>query len=498
MPQKILLIKTRRIRKITDTPSKKFILMIPSYSEVLSLFKEERISCEELVEITIKAIEKNAHLNAFIEVFSKSALIQAKKVDLKIKSGKEGKLAGMIIGLKDNICYIDHEVTASSKILKGFKSLFNATAVERLIKEDAIVIGRLGCDEFAMGSSNENSVYGPVKNPLDTTKVPGGSSGGAAAAVSAGLCHVALGSDTGGSIRQPASFTGIIGLKPTYGRVSRHGLIAYASSFDQIGPFGTSISDISRVLQVISGKDEFDSTLSINEFNSAIDLQEKEGKLRFAYYGSYVNHKGLDPEIKARFFELLKKLQTAGHEVVEKEFKYLDFLVPTYYVLTTAEASSNLARYDGIHYGFRSKNAHDLESTYVLTRSEGFGAEVKRRIMLGTYVLSEGFHDAYYTKAQKLRRIIFNETTELLNEVDFILSPTSPHTAFAIGSQNQDPIKMYLEDIFTVQANISGNPAISLPLGKHSNGMPFGIQITGRHFDENGLLSAAEYLTNGL
>lgn len=498
MPPKILLRKIQKKKRITEEISDKLILMIPSYSEVLSLIKEERISCKDLVEKTIETIEKNADLNAFIEVFSKSALIQAEKVDLKIKSGSEGKLAGMIIGLKDNICYLNHEVTASSRILKGFKSLFNATVVERLIREDAIIIGRLGCDEFAMGSSNENSTYGPVKNPLDKTKVPGGSSGGASAAVSAGLCHVALGSDTGGSIRQPASFTGIIGLKPTYGRVSRHGLIAYASSFDQIGPFGTSVSDISKVLQVISGKDEFDGTLSFNELNSINDIPEIKEKLRFAYYGSYVNHKGLDPEIKVKFFNLLERLQKEGHEVVEKEFKYLDFLVPTYYVLTTAEASSNLARYDGIHFGFRSKNAHDLESTYVLSRSEGFGAEVKRRIMLGTYVLSEGFHDAYYTKAQKLRRIISNETRELLNEVDFILSPTSPHTAFEIGSQNQDPIKMYLEDIFTVQANISGNPAISLPMGKHSNGMPFGIQVTGKHFEENRLLSAAEYLTSGI
>ena len=470
--------------------------MIPSYSEVLSLVREEKISCEEVVKNSIESIEKNADLNAFAEVFSESALIQAKEVDLKIKSRKEGKLAGMIIGLKDNICYLNHEVTASSKILKGFKSLFNATVVERLIKEDAIIIGRLSCDEFAMGSSNENSIYGPVKNPLDRTKVPGGSSGGAAAAISAGLCHVALGSDTGGSIRQPASFTGIIGLKPTYGRVSRHGLIAYASSFDQIGPLGTSFSDLSMVLGVIAGKDEFDSTLSFNDWNSSNEIKEKKEKLRFAYYGSYVNHKGLDPEIKAGFFELLEKLRLSGHVVVEKEFKYLDFLVPTYYVLTTAEASSNLARYDGIHYGFRSRNANDLEGTYILSRSEGFGNEVKRRIMLGTYVLSEGFHDAYYTKAQKLRRIIFNETTDLLNEVDFILSPTSPHTAFPIGSQNQDPIKMYLEDIFTVQANISGNPAISIPHGTHTNGMPYGIQVTGRHFEEKRLLSAAEYLAS--
>ena len=471
--------------------------MLLPFEEVESSIKNGQLTCRQLVEALIIDIEAQSDLNAFVEVFSESALAKADEVDKKIRDGSQGSLTGMIIGIKDNLCYKDHEVTASSKILRGFKSLFSATVVERLLNEDAIIIGRLGCDEFAMGSSNENSVYGPVRNPLDKTRVPGGSSGGASAAVAAGLCHVALGSDTGGSIRQPASFTGIIGLKPTYGRISRYGLIAYASSFDQIGPFGKTTSDIAKVMKVMSGKDEFDSTLSMKpvpEFTVS-------GKIRpskFAFYSSYVNHEGLDPEIRQRFFEVVEKLRAGGHEVVEKEFNYLDYLVPTYYVLTTAEASSNLARYDGIHFGYRSKEAHDLNSTYVMSRSEGFGEEVKRRIMLGTYVLSAGFYDAYYTKAQKLRRKIYDETRELLKEVDYILSPTSPHTAFKIGSQTHDPIKMYLEDIFTVQANISGNPAVSIPLGKHSNGLPFGIQAVGRHFEEEELIGLTSYLMNNV
>lgn len=472
--------------------------MILPFKEVRESLHSGELSCENLVKSVLEEIEKTKSLNAFIDTFDKSAIEKAQAVDLKISENKAGSLAGMVIAIKDNICYKDHPITASSLILEGFKSLFNSTVVERLLEEDAIIIGRVSCDEFAMGSSNENSVYGAVKNPLDLSKVPGGSSGGASAAVAAGLCHVALGSDTGGSIRQPASFTGKIGLKPTYGRVSRHGLIAYASSFDQIGPIASTVDEVARVMNVISGKDDFDSTLSMKDVPDFTDLTLPKDKLKFAYYGSYLNHEGLDPEVKEQFFDLVKRLEDEGHQVVEKEFKYLDYLVPTYYVLTTAEASSNLARYDGIHFGRRSEKAEDLESAYVLSRSEGFGTEVKRRIMLGTYVLSEGYYDAYYTKAQKLRKIIYKNTSELLEEVDFILSPTSPHTAFEIGSQTQDPIKMYLEDIFTVQANISGNPSISIPLGVHSNGLPFGIQATTKHFNEKELLALTDHLMNKL
>ena len=346
------------------------------------------VTCVELVKHYLDRIKDQKDINAFVETFDVSANAQAILVDTKIKEGKAGVLAGLIISIKDNICYEGHKLSASSKMLEGFESLYSSTVVERLLKEDAIIIGRTNCDEFAMGSSNETSFYGPVKNPLDKNKVAGGSSGGAAASVAADLCMAALGSDTGGSIRQPASFTGTVGLKPTYGRVSRHGLIAFGSSFDQIGTFTKNVEDAALITEVIAGKDEFDSTVSRKEvepYFTEIDSQ-KDNKQRIAYFDCYVNHEGIDPEVKKRTIEIIEKLRLAGHQVDQVKFDYLDQIVPTYYVLTTAEASSNLARYDGIHFGYRSTNATDLESTYVKSRSEGFGREVKRRIMLGTYV----------------------------------------------------------------------------------------------------------------
>ncbi len=465
-----------------------------SLNEVREDIDKGNINCVELVQSYLSRIEKNKHLNAFLEVFTDDALSKAKQVDEKLASGSAGKLAGMVIAIKDNICYKDHKVSASSKILEGFESLFSATAVERLLAEDAIIIGRTNCDEFAMGSSNENSAYGPVKNAADNTKAPGGSSGGSAVAVQANLCLASLGSDTGGSVRQPASFCDIIGLKPTYGRVSRWGLIAYASSFDQIGPFAHSIEDIALITEVISGGDEYDTTCSKKEVPNLSANLNLDKKLKLTYFKSYIENEGLDPEVKTRFYEIIEQLKVQGHTVEETEFEYLDYLVPTYYVLTTAEASSNLARFDGIHYGYRSPNATDLETTYKYSRTEGFGREVKRRIMLGTYVLSAGFYDAYYAKGQKVRRLIKDKTEAVLNEYDFILTPTSPHTPFDLGKQNDDQIKMYLEDIYTAQAPLAGIPAISLPLGKHSNGLPFGIQVMAKSFDEQGLLAFSAYL----
>ena len=414
-----------------------------------------------------------------------------KKTDEKIKAGTAGKLAGVIVGLKDNICYKGHKVSASSKILEGFESLYSATVVERLLAEDAIIIGRLNCDEFAMGSSNENSAYGNVLNPLNEKCVPGGSSGGSAVAVAANLCHVTLGSDTGGSIRQPASFTGTVGLKPTYGRVSRFGLIAYASSFDQIGPITKSVEDCALVLEIISGADKNDNTSSsqkVEVYNQGLSADKK---FKFAYLKECVEAEGLDPEVKQAVLKQIEWLKNNGHVVEAVDFPYLEFLVPTYYVLTTAEASSNLSRFDGIHYGYRTKNATDLESTYKKSRSEGFGKEVKRRIMLGTFVLSAGYYDAYYSKGQKVRRVIQEKTKEILNNFDFILTPSTPGTAFEFGKNSADPIKMYLEDIFTVQANITGVPAISVPCGIHSNGLPMGLQIMANYFEEGKLLNIA-------
>ncbi len=466
-----------------------------SLSEIQSDLADNKISCVELVEWYINRIDEAKRLNAFLEVFNTSALEKAKEVDAKLKTNTAGKLAGMVIALKDNLCYKGHNVSASSKILEGFESLYNATVVERLLAEDAIIIGRCNCDEFAMGSSNENSAFGNVLNPLDESRVPGGSSGGAAAAVAANLCLASLGTDTGGSIRQPASFCGVVGLKPTYGRVSRYGAIAYASSFDQIGPITNNVADAALIMEVIAGNDEYDSTVSsklVPEYSKQIDT--KPAKLRIAYIKDIIESEGLNPEIKAHIYSVIEKLKSEGHTVEAVEFPYLDYLVPVYYVLTTAEASSNLARYDGIGFGYRSKNATDLESTYKKSRAEGFGTEVKRRIMLGTFVLSSGYYDAYYSKGQKVRRLLQNKTNEILNNYDFIILPTTPGTAFKFGEHSADPIEMYLEDIFTVQANITGIPAISLPLGKHSNGLPFGIQVLTKHFAEAQLFAFSEYL----
>ncbi len=453
------------------------------------------VSCVQLVEHYFQKIQENSHLNAFLEVFTESALAKAQEVDQKLAEGTAGRLAGAVIGLKDNICYKGHKVSASSKILEGFESLFSATVTERLLGEDAIIIGRLNCDEFAMGSSNENSAYGNVLNAADTSKVPGGSSGGSAVAVQAGLCLAALGSDTGGSIRQPASFCGVVGVKPTYGRVSRHGLIAYASSFDQIGPFTNTPQDAAILMEVIAGADDYDTTATsrpVEEYSKT----KTEGSKRIAYIKQCVDSEGVDPEIRQHIESVLNELQARGHTVEAVDFPYLDYMVPAYYVLTTAEASANLARYDGAHFGFRSEKAENVESTYVYSRSEGFGEEVQRRIMLGTFVLSAGFYDAYYSKGQKIRRILKEKTKTIFADFDFIITPTCPTTAFQIGENVDDPIAMYLQDIFTVQANLSGVPAVSIPTGKHSNGLPFGLQIMADEFQEGTMLAFASDVLN--
>ena len=430
-------------------------------------------------------------LNAFLEVFHASSLEQAARVDARLKAGNAGPLAGMVLSIKDNICYKDHKVSASSRILEGFTSLYSATVVERLLAADAVILGRTNCDEFAMGSSNENSAFGNVKNPLDPTKVPGGSSGGAAASVAAGIVHAALGSDTGGSIRQPASFTGTVGFKPTYGRVSRYGLIAFASSFDQIGPFAHTVEDVAAVYSVMAGHDPKDSTSS-HQPVEPVTLAHP-GKLRIGYYREGLERAGMDPEVVAHLQAQIDRLKADGHIVEPIDVPLLDFQVPTYYILATAEASSNLARFDGIRFGHRSKIAKGVDETYRLSRTEGFGPEVKRRILLGTFVLSAGYYDAYYAQAQRVRRIIRDKTLAAFDSFDLILSPTCPSTAFAHG-EISDPVAMYLQDIFTVQANLAGVPAISLPTGTHSNGMPFGVQLTAKRFDEARLFAAAKHL----
>ncbi len=447
-----------------------------------------------IVEYYLAQIEATRSLNAYVEVFADEARQRAHALDAIFQKDPKsvGRLFGMVVSIKDVICYQNHEVTAGSKILTGFKSLFSATAVERLLAEDAIIIGRTNCDEFAMGSSNENSYYGSVKNAVDPAKVPGGSSGGAAVSVQADTCLTALGSDTGGSVRQPAAFCGVIGLKPSYGRISRHGLLAYGSSFDQIGVFANSVSDIALLLEIIAGADDFDSTASnklVEPYCQQLDFQRPA---RIAYFKTVLNHDGLDPEIRQTALDLIDRLQQEGHYVAAVDFDYLDYIIPAYYVLTTAEASSNLARYDGIRYGYRSPNATNLAETYKKSRTEGFGAEVKRRIMLGAFVLSAGYYDAYYTKAQRIRRLIFEQTKTILSEFDFILMPASPTPPWNLGEKNDDPVAMYLADIFTVQANMTGMPAISLPLGRHQNGLPIGMQFMSDQFRESELLAFAQ------
>lgn len=468
--------------------------MTPRYSSLAEIQKDlgsGAITLPELVRYYLQQIEKKKHLNAFVEVFAEEALDRAEELQRRWDSGQRGKLIGMVVGLKDNLCFKDHQVTASSKILEGFTSLYTATSVQRLLDEDAIVIGRLSCDEFAMGSSNEKSIYGPVLNPVNEKCVPGGSSGGSAAAVSADLCLATLGSDTGGSIRQPAAYTNIVGLKPTYGRISRYGLIAYASSFDQIGPMTHQVEDSFLMLEVMAGPDGMDGTL----YPSGYQKEEiPVSSLRIAVLKDCLHREGLNSEIKTRFLNLIEKLKESGHTIEEVNFPYVDQLVPAYYVLTTAEASSNLSRFDGIHYGYRAKDAKGIEATYKQSRTEGFGTEVKRRIMLGTFVLSSGYYDAYYSRAQKVRRVIQNKTNEILSQYDVIITPTTADTAFEMGKKSADPIAMYLEDIFTVQANLTGHPAISIPLGKKENGMPFALQILAPAFQENQLLQAAKQM----
>ena len=461
-----------------------------SLKHIQSDIQQNKTTLRGLVLHYLGNISARQNLNAFIEVFQEEAMERADVIDQKIKLGTAGKLAGLVIGLKDNICYKNHQVTASSKILAGFESVYSATVVARLLAEDAIIIGRLNCDEFAMGASNETSTYGPVKNAFDETRVSGGSSGGAAVAVQSDMCQATIASDTGGSVRQPAAFCGVIGIKPTYGRVSRNGLIAYASSFDQIGPITKSMYDMQLLMEVISGKDDADATSSsspVPEYTSTV----VPIKQKIAYIKECVFHEGIDPEVQKSTLDVIEKLKQQGHEVTEVSFPYLEQLVPVYYVLTTAEASSNLSRFSGLMYGHRSASASDLESTFRKSRSEGFGTEVKRRIMLGTFVLSAGSYDAYYSKAQKVRRLVQEKTNELLGQNDFLLSPTTPTTAFKFGEKTDNPIAMYLADIFTVHANISGNPAISVPMGTHTNGMPMGVQLMAKHFCEGEMMQLA-------
>jgi aspartyl-tRNA(Asn)/glutamyl-tRNA(Gln) amidotransferase subunit A len=449
------------------------------------------LTCVQRVQYHLDNINRKKHLNAFLSVYAEEALARASEIDKKIETGTAGKLAGLVVGLKDVLAYKDHPLQAGSKILNGFISQFNATAVQRLLNEDAIIIGRQNCDEFAMGSSNENSAFGPVLNDIDNSRVPGGSSGGSAVAVMADMCDVSIGSDTGGSVRQPAAFCGVIGLKPTYSRISRYGLVAYGSSFDCIGILSKNITDIQRVLGVIAGADNYDSTVSRTEVPDYTQRSEDK-KYKIAYIKETLESPALQSEIRHHLLYKINSLRSHGHTVEAIDFPLLEYILPTYYILATAEASSNLSRFDGVRYGYRSKDTTDLQSLYRKTRAEGFGKEVQRRILLGNFVLSSSYYDAYYTKAQKVRRLIREKTKEVFKDYNFIIMPTTPTTAFKLGELTDNPLEMYLADLFSVQANVAGIPGISLPCGTDDKGLPIGIQMLADDFQELELFQFSE------
>jgi aspartyl-tRNA(Asn)/glutamyl-tRNA(Gln) amidotransferase subunit A len=469
-----------------------------SLKEVRQDIADQHLTCHGLVDYYLQNIREKRHLNAFLEVYEEEALARSREIDQKLAAGTAGKLAGMVIGIKDVLAHRGHSLQASSHMLEGFKSLFTATAVQRLLDEDAIILGRQNCDEFAMGATNETSFFGPVLNEDDANRVPGGSSGGSAVAVQADMCLASIGTDTGGSVRQPAAFCGIIGMKPTYSRISRYGLIAYASSFDQIGTLTRSVEDAALLLEVMAGPDAYDSTVShrhVPEYSQQLELDQP---LKIGYIRDCLESEGIQAEIKEAILQVVDELREEGHTVQGVDFPFLDYIVPTYYILTTAEASSNLSRYDGVKYGYRSPATTDLASMYKKSRAEGFGSEVKRRIMLGTFVLSADYYDAYYTKAQKARRLIKEKTDELLEQFDFLILPTTPTTAFPMGEAMGDTLAMYLGDIFTVQASLAGVPAISVPVGRDSQGLSIGLQVMARSFDEGKLLAFSKYITENL
>jgi aspartyl-tRNA(Asn)/glutamyl-tRNA(Gln) amidotransferase subunit A len=468
---------------------------ISSIQHIQAALKQGTISMVELVSHYLDRIQNTEEFNIYVRVFRQESLDQAAALDKKLKEGESmGKLYGVIASIKDVICYAGHQVTAGSKMLSGYESPFSATAVKQLLDEDAIIIGMVNCDEFAMGSSNENSFYGPTKNGHHPAHVPGGSSGASAVSVQLDTCLISLGSDTGGSVRQPAAFCNIIGMKPSYGRVSRYGLIAYASSFDQIGVLGKNIADIGLVLEVISGTDQKDSTTSLSEFHMKDVEHALPGHASIAYFSNAFSAGGVQKEIEDSFLDQLDQLRKDGCTIHPIDFPLLEYMVSTYYILTMAEASSNLSRFDGVRYGYRAKDTTDLDDLYGKSRSEGFGIEVKRRIMLGAFVLSSGYYDAYFQSAQKVRRKIVDAIDEIFKTHDFIVLPTVPETAWKIGEKMDDPVAVYLSDIFTVLANLCGIPAISIPLGQDREGLSFGLQIMSKRFSEAQLLAFSTQL----
>lgn len=459
-----------------------------SISELRAGLDSKQFSCAELTKACLDKADAATSLNCFTELCGESAQQTAKEIDVLISNGKTAPLLGIPVGIKDVICTKGIRTTAASAILKNFIPPYDATVVRRLKTAGTVNIGKLNMDEFAMGSSNENSIFGPVKNPWNPKYVPGGSSGGSAAAVAAGLCPISLGTDTGGSIRQPAAFCGIVGLKPTYGRVSRYGVIAYASSLDQVGGFGRNVKDCALVTQAICGADPNDATSSTKEVPNFLNALGKDIKgLRVGIPKEYFVS-GLDPEVSAALKKAVSVLESLGAIPVEVSLPHTDAAVAVYYILAPAEASSNLSRYDGIRYGHRAEGQLDLKSLYAKSRAEGFGREVQRRILVGTYVLSAGYYDAFYLKAQKVRALIKRDfENAFAQHCDVILAPTAPDLPFKIGEKLSDPLKMYLNDIFTIPVNLAGLPGMSVPCGISSHGLPIGLQLIGKPWDEETL-----------
>lgn len=455
-----------------------------NYSQIRDLLLHRQITCQQIIERYLKKINEGKNLNAFISILGQQALAAAKNIDSKLEKSRAGKLAGMVLAVKDNINLKGQKTTCGSKMLADFVSPYTATVLQRLEQEDAIIIGKTNMDEFAIGSSNETSYFNPVKNPHDITKVPGGSSGGSAVSVAASMSMAALGSDTGGSIRQPAAFCGVVGMKPTYGSVSRFGLVAFASSFDQIGPLTKSVEDAARILEVIAGADPQDSTtfnLPVVKYSEKLNLPIKGLRigLPVEFFGA-----GLNKEIKHKILTAVDLLKHHGAAICKMSLPHTTYSIAAYYIIANAEASSNLARYNGTHFGFRARRFTDLETMIRDSRDEGFGEEVKRRIMLGTYVLSAGYYENFYKKAQQVRWLIRKDFERAFESFDCLLTPTVPTTAFKMGEKMQHPLAMYLSDVYTVSANLSGIPALSLPCGVDAENMPIGLQIMAKQFNE--------------
>lgn len=470
-----------------------------SLAEARAAVVEGRVSAVALAERHYERIALvDPEIHSYLALTRERALAQAELVDAAVKAGKPvGALAGVPVGIKDVLVVRGEATTAGSKILEGYHPPYDATAVARLEAAGAVVLGKLNCDEFAMGSSNENSAYGPVKNPRALDRVPGGSSGGSAAAVAAGLCVASLGTDTGGSIRQPAAFCGVVGVLPTYGRVSRYGLIAFASSLDRVGPFARSVEDAAVMLEVLAGSDVMDATSS-HEAVGGYAAETKKGVegLRIGVPEEYFGE-GLNAEIRAAIETALDRLRATGCSIHKVSLPHTRYAVPTYYVIATAEASSNLSRFDGVRFGLRSEDANTLAAMFRNTRDEGFGAEVKRRILLGTYVLSAGYYDAYYKKAQQVRALLTRDFVQAFEKVDAIVAPVTPTAAFKLGEKTDDPLQMYLEDIYSVAASLAGICGMSVPCGETKDGLPIGVQVLGKHFDEATMLRVGAAIEAG-